>query len=121
VAIPTADGNKVSVIYQERYKAIGSDNIPVLKEAFGSDYSLFVEEVQTVALNKGVSLATLREACGPRANAVLALFTVTEEVVPRMGAFGHIANLYKNKQTEVAEDLTAFVDACISSPQVRCK
>jgi hypothetical protein len=121
VAVPTIDGNKVTVIYQERYKPIGDDNIPVLQEAFGSDYSLFVEEQQSIELNKGVNLTTLRAACGKQADAVLALFTVTNEVAPRKGAFGHIANLYKNGQSEVAENLLSFVDACISSPQVRCK
>lgn len=122
VKIPTTDGNRVLVVYQERFKALSDENIDPLKESFGKDYSLFVEESETVSLRKDVALDDLEKAIGAKAyQALLPYLTVTKGVSPRKGAFENIAQLYKKGEKELAEDLTTFVDATISQPQVRAK
>lgn len=122
VKIPTKDGNRVLVLFTEKYKALSDENIDPLKESFGNDYSLFVEETETVALRKDIDLAQLEAALGGKGMALLAPYlTVTKGVVPRKGAFENIAALYKKGETELAQDLTTFVDATIYSPTVRAK
>lgn len=122
VKIPTKDGNRVLVLFVEKYKALSDENIDPLKESFGKDYSLFVEESETVALRKDVDLVELEKAVGAKAMALLAPYlTVTKGVTPRKGAFENIASLYKKGETELAQDLTTFVDATIYSPTVRAK
>ena len=119
VSIPTTDGNKVMVVYPEKYKGLSSDNVPALREAFGENYALFVEEQEDIALKEGLSLKALKDVCGDRFDAVLALFEVKNTVRPRKGAFNNIAELFKKGDGAVAADLVTFVDATIGSPQVR--
>ena len=122
IRVPTMDSNRILVVYQEKYKNLSDENIAPLQECFGSDYSLFCEENTSVALKKGTTLEELEKAVGSRAWGVLqTLVSVTKGVMPRKGAFENIAQLYKKGEKERASDLTTFVDACISSPQVRAK
>jgi hypothetical protein len=119
VSIPTTDGNKVMVVYPEKFKVLSDENIPALQEAFGSNYSLYVEEIEELNLLEGVSVSSIRAAAGKNADAVMALFDVKRTVKPRKGAFNNIAELFKSGKHNVAEDLTTFVSATIGSPQVR--
>ena len=122
VKIPTADGNRVLVLYAEKYKVLSDENIEPLREAFGEKYALFCEETTTVSLKKDTTLSDIEKAIGPKAwGAMQALLTVSKGVSPRDGAFTNIASLYKDDKTEMAKDLTALVDACIYSPTVRAK
>lgn len=119
VSIPTSDGNKVMVVYPEKYKALGIDNVPALKEAFGDKYDLYCEESREISLKDNVGLAELKAVAGDRFDALMALFEVKDSVKPRKGAFEQIAALHKDGRGETAADLTMFVDATIGSPQVR--
>jgi hypothetical protein len=119
ITIPTTDGNKVMVVYPEKYKSLPYENVSELKRAFGADYSLFVEEVEEISLKDEVSIDAIRKAAGKNADAVMALFEVKNSVKPRKGAFLNIANMYKSGDAEKGRDLTDFVDATIGSPQVR--
>jgi hypothetical protein len=122
IKIPTLDGNKVQVIFQERFRGLDVANVPALQGAFGSEYSLLCESKTAVKLAKGATLLSIEKALGKQAFAkVLALLDVTETVVPRKGAFDNIARLYAEGEDEKAADLTMFVDATVSSPQVRAK
>ena len=119
IPVQTTDGNKVLVIYPEKYKALGDDNIPALQEAYGDKYALYVEEVETITLREDVSLAQLKSVCGKNFDAVMAFIDVKRTVKPRKGAFVHVADLYKDGKVAAAEDLLTFVDATIGSPSVR--
>jgi hypothetical protein len=124
IKIPTLDGNRVMVVYQERFRGLDITNVAPLKNAFGSNYALFCEETQGLKLKTNSSVAGLEAVIGKAAMKKLlasGLITQTEAVKPRKGAFESIARLYVGGETETAEDLTMFVDACNSQPQVRAK
>lgn len=122
VKIPTLDGNRVLVVYVEKYRALSDENVGALKDAFGKEYSLFCEESVDVSLRKETSLEDIEKAVGPKAYlAIQPYLTITKGVAPRKGAFANIASLFKKGASEMAGDLTQFVDACITSPQVRAK
>lgn len=124
VRVPTGDGNRVLVIFSERYKALGDENIEVLKEAFGSDYSLFAEETTKVAATAGTSLSEIEGIIGKAAAKKLAdsgVLTETTTVAPRKGAPATIAKLYKTGEAETASDLTDFYSACVYAGSVRAK
>ena len=119
VSIPTADGNKVLVVYPEKYKSLSIDNVPALKDAFGDKYDLFCEETREINLKENVGINELKAVVGDRFDALMALFDVKDAVKPRKGAFENIAALHKDGRVETAADLTMFVDATIGSPTVR--
>ena len=119
IPVYTTDGNKVLVVYPEKYKSLSDDNIPALKEAYGENYPLFVEEVESIALRDDVSLTQLKGVCGKNFDAVMALIDVKHSVKPRKGAFTQVAELYKSGKAAAAEDLLTFIDATIGSPTVR--
>ena len=120
--IPTHDGNKVQVIYQERFRGLDAENIPALKGAFGKDYTVLCDESSKVGLRRGTKMADIEAAIGKAASKkLLAVMDVTEQVAPAKGAFAAIANLFKKGDDGKAEDLMMFVDATASQPQVRAK
>lgn len=122
VKIPTDDGNRVLVLYTEKYRDLPIENVAALRECFGQDYSLFAEESTSVSLRKNATLEDLEKAVGPKAWAALQSFLdVSQGVSPRKGAFDNIAALRKKGKAELAQDLTSFMDACITSPTVRAK
>jgi hypothetical protein len=124
IVIPTTDGNRVMVVYQERFRGLDTSNVEPLKEAFGANYALFCEETEGLALKKGATMAGLEALIGKAAvkkMVAAGLLTTKEDVRPRKGAFESIARLHIAGETEAAEDLTMFVDACNSQPQVRAK
>lgn len=118
INIPTDDGNKVMVVYPEKYKGLEVSNIAPLKESFGENYSLFVEEVEEVKVREGVTFEAIKKLCGDNP-AVAALFEVTHSVKPRKGSLAQVADLYGKGRTALAEDLLTFVDATIGTPTVR--
>lgn len=119
ITLPTPDGGKVLVIYQERYKSLTSDNVPELQRAFGSNYRLFAEETEAVTLAKHATVEKLKQACGDSYEKVAELLEITTGVQPRKGAWEHIAMAYRQGNVELAEDLSAFVAGCVTGPQVR--
>ena len=121
VKIPTSDGNRVLVVYQERYKELSDENVEPLREAFGTEYALLVDATENVDLVKGTDVATLKTALGKAFRLLEPLLTVKTTVSPKKGAFEAIARFFKTGRVELATDLTTFVDACISQPQVRAK
>ena len=125
IKIPTLDGNRVMVVYQERFRGLDAENVPALKGAFGTEYDLLCEVSTKIGLRKGATLKSLETTIGKAAFAKLqGLLDVSESVAPRKGAFDQIARLFAEgtkKSKEKAEDLTQFVDATVSSPQVRAK
>ena len=124
IRVPTGDGNRVLVIFSERYKALGDENIEVLKEAFGADYSLLCEEAVKLTATKGTTLAEIEGVIGKAAAKKLAaadLLTEATTVTPRKGAPAAIAKLYKTGDAEKAGDLTEFYSATVYAPSVRAK
>jgi len=121
VKIPTTDGNRVLVVYQERYKKLSDENVEPLKSAFGAEYPLLVDENEDVSLTKGTDVETLKKVLGEHFALLNPLLEVKKSVSPKKGAFEAIASYFKRGKVETATDLTTFVDACISQPQVRAK
>jgi len=124
IRVPTGDGNRVLVIFSERYKALDEENIEVLKEAFGSDYSLLAEETTKLTATKGTTLDEIEGIIGKAAAKKLAAAGVLTEattVTPRKGAPDAIAKLYKAGEAEKAGDLTEFYSATVYAPSVRAK
>jgi hypothetical protein len=122
VKIPTHDGNKVQVIYQERFRGLDAENVPALKSAFGADYAVVCNENEKVGLRRGTTLSDIESTIGKAASKkLLAVLDVVEQVAPAKGAFKAIASLFKKGEEEKAEDLMMFVEACASSPSVRAK
>jgi hypothetical protein len=122
VKIPTSDGNKVQVIYQERFSGLDAENVPALKGAFGKDYKVLVNESAKVGLRRGTTMEDIESAIGKAAaKKLLAVLDVTEQVSPAKGAYKAIANLFKKGDDEKAEDLLMFTTACAARPSVRAK
>lgn len=122
VKVSTLDGERVLVMYQEKYRALDEQNIEPLKAAFGNAYELYVEETISVGLQPGTTLNAIEQIIGTDAlEALLPLLSVTCGVKPRKGAFGHIAALYRKGDIDTAEDLSSFVDATVAEPSVRAK
>ncbi len=124
IKVPTDDGNRVLVVFSERYKALGDENIEVLKEAFGADYSLLAEETTKVTATAGTTLAEIEGIIGKAAAKKLAtagVLTETTTVAPRKGAPASIAKMYKTGDAEKAGDMTEFYTACVYAPSVRAK
>ena len=96
------DGNKVQIIYQERYKSISIEHVPALREAFGDRYALYCDEVETVKMAKGVTADSLRAALGDEAFALIAdkfATTTTRAVKPRKGTIAQLAELHARGET----------------------
>lgn len=122
VKIPTSDGAKVQVIYQERFSGLDAENKPALQGAFGSDYAVLVNESAKLGLRSGTTMADIEAAIGKAAaKKLLACLDVTEQVAPAKGAYKAIANLFKKGEDEKAEDLLMFTTACAARPSVRAK
>lgn len=122
VKIPTTDGAKVQVIYQERFSGLDAENAPALKGAFGKDYKVLVNESAKVGLRRGTTLEDIEAAIGKAAaKKLMAVLDVTEQVSPAKGAYAAIANLFKKGDDEKAEDLLMFTTACAARPSVRAK
>lgn len=120
--IPTTDGNRVKVVFQERFRGIDPSNKAALLTAFGSEYSGLVGETQTVTFRRGTDLSAIENALGKGAmKKLLALLVVKEAVSPKKGAYENVAKLFAKGETDMAEDLLMFANACASSPQVRAK
>lgn len=120
--IPTENGKRVKIVWTERYRALDGENKDALQEAFGSSYALFVEEVESVSLRADVTLEQVEQAIGKKAMAALqGLLEVKSGLAPRKGARKEVATLFGSGNSEMAEDLLTFVDACSISPQMRAK
>lgn len=120
--VPTSDGNRVKVVYQERWSLLSDENIPALKASFGNDYNVLVEEAEEISLRKGLEMVELEKALGKTAFAALQGFLeVKKGVKPAKGANGEIARLFARKKANRANDLLTFCEACAAKPQVRAK
>ena len=113
---------RVQVVHRESFRGISGENIPGLRAAFRGQFARVVEEETKVAFAKGTTLAAIEAAVGPEAfDALAGLLTITESVKPRKGASEACAEMFRNGETEMAEDLRKFIEACASAPQVRVK
>lgn len=122
VKVATKDGSNVMVVYSEAYRGLTAENVPALMEALGDDYPVLCDETAKVALAKGTGLEAIEAAIGKAAmKKLMPLLDVTEQVVPRKGAYKAAANLFLKGEGEKAEDLLTLVEACASSPSVRAK
>jgi len=122
IKIPTLDGNRVMVVYQERFRGLSPDNKQPLQDAFGKEYLLLVDESESVGFRKDVDLATIEATIGKAAaTKLMALLDVKEAVTPKKGAFEAVARYFAKGEKDLGEDLLTFVEACISEPQVRAK
>jgi hypothetical protein len=122
VKVPTDDGNRVLVVYTEKFKHLDAENVDALKEAFGEDYALMCEEHEAVTFAKGTSLSAIESAIGSAAFKKLsALLNVRESVTPRKGASKLASRFYRDGETEKGDDALMFLDATLYSPQVRAK
>jgi hypothetical protein len=122
IKVPTDDGNRVLVVYTEKFKHLDIENVGELKAAFGADYTLVVEEHETLTFNAGVSIAAIEKAIGkPALTKLTALLSVKESVTPRKGAVKECSRLFREGETEKGEDLLTLLEATLYSPQVRAK
>lgn len=122
VRVPTDGGHTLLVLFTERYGGVGMEDESALRAAFGSQYDLFAEPTETIKGRAGITAAALEDAVGPEAWARLRpMLTIKAEVRPRKGAPEQIAKLYAEGNTDLADDLLTFVDACSQSPSVRAK
>lgn len=113
---------RVQVVHRESFRGISGENIPGLRAAFRGQFARVVEEETKVGFKKGTTLEAIEAAVGPGGFiALLELLSITESVKPRKGATEACAEMFRNGETEMAEDLRKFIEACISAPQVRVK
>jgi len=113
---------RVQVVHRESFRGISSENTPGLRGALRGQFARVVEEETKVVFAKGTTLAAIEAAVGTEAfDALSGLLTITESVKPRKGASEACAEMFRNGEAEMAEDLRKFIEACISAPQVRVK
>ena len=122
IKVPTDDGNRVLVVYTEKFKQLDTENVEGLKEAFGAEYALLVAETEAVGFRDGTTTEAIGKTIGKAAMAKLTgLLTVKESVSPRKGASKEAARLFRQGEKGMGEDLMIFLDATLYSPQVRAK
>ena len=118
---PTSDGNRLMVVYAEKFKMLDRDNVQPLKDAFGDMYSALIEEVQEVSFKDNVNLNGIEAAIGSEAMTRLrGLLEVKEGVLPKKGILKEVAKMYRDGDGR-ADDVSALLDAVAYSPTVRAK
>jgi len=116
------EGGRVLIVTAEKWSTLPEENIAALREAFGSFYSLYCEERESVKLKPGVTLAQLRGSVGAASWLMLEpLLAVERGVAPRKGATAHVAKLYAEGKVDAADNLRLLITACSNEPTVRTK
>lgn len=122
VNAPTGDGNRILVVYNERFKTLDRENIEALRASFGEHYPVLVEEVQDITFREGVNMTAIETVIGHEAVSKLrGLIDVKEGVSPKKGVFKETARLFREGKADVGEDALTFLSATVYSPQVRAK
>jgi hypothetical protein len=113
VKVSTGDDHEVQVQFTERYTPLDRTVIPTLQSAFGSDYSHFAEETETIKFKRGTTEDAIKATIGEKAYKKLAaLLDVSKGVKPRKDMHLQIAKLFSEGEEDKAEGLLEFVDAC---------
>ena len=122
VKLNTSDGQAVTVVWREQYRPLPIANKPVLLDAFGARYHRHVDEVSSVKLAPGVTLAAIMAAVRDSdEDAMTELLLVTDGVQPRKGSMEEVHILRTEGELEQASDLQSFINACATAPQLRVK
>lgn len=119
---PTLDGNRVMVVYAEKFKTLDEDNTLPLRAAFGDKFNLVVDEIEALNFREGVKLAGLEAAIGKEAlDKLQGFLEVKKGVSPKKGVFKEVSRMFREGDVQRGEDLLVFLDATTYAPTVRAK
>lgn len=123
VDVPTeqGDGDKVQVVFSDRYTGIDPEHEPVLRVALGRHFDGVLKLTATAKPRSDLTVEKLQAVLGDKYEAFCSLFEVSEQYTPVAAFMETRANLRPTLTSAVNEALDVIVERVQYKPSIKTK